>query len=347
MEQLNKIIQNYKSKSKKKKLCFFLGSTKKEEDKEYYLTPLRVKNSIVIFGAVVFNDEVAKKILKKIDGLVDYIFVDVEKKFKKNSQILDLEKIAKKTLSKTKLKNYKGNDFAVEETEILLNKLMSNQKSSLSKKKIIIIGCGNIGFKIALKLIDYGAKIYAFRRNYKSLKLICESLNLIKPSGSKSKIIALKNFPTNLKEFDIIISAANSNDIINSKDIKGIKKKSILIDIGKGNFSKNTIVKLMDKNLFVYRLDVTDAYFRCAESIVFNNQKNNFPNSRVEIKNFNFLSQGIVGRKNDLIVDSVIKPKRILGICDGKGSFYNLSIKNKLDFKKKIKSATGIDMKYD
>ena len=347
MEQLIKIIQNYKSKSKKKKLCFFLGSTKKEENKEYYLTPLRVKNSIVIFGAVVFNDEVAKKILKKIDGLVDYIFVDVEKKFKKKSKILDLEKIAKKTLSKTKLKNYKANDFAVEETEVLLNRLMSNQKSNLSKKKIIIIGCGNIGFKIALKLIDYGAKIYTFRRNYKSLKLICESLNLIKPSGTKSKIIALKKLPNNLKEFDVVISTANSNDIINLKHIKGIKKKSILIDIGKGNFSKNTIVKLMDKNIFVHRLDVTDAYFRCAESMAFNNSKNNFTNSMVKIKNLNLISQGIVGRKNDLIVDSVIKPKRILGICDGKGSFLNLSIEDKLDFKKKIKSATGINIKYD
>jgi hypothetical protein len=170
---------------------------------------------------------------------------------------------------------------------------------------------------------------------------------LIKPSGSKSKIIALKKFPNNLKKFDIVISAANSNDIINSKHIKGIKKKSILIDIGKGNFSKNTIVKLMDKNIFVHRLDVTDAYFRCVESMAFNNSKNNFTNSRVKIKNFNLISQGIVGRKNDLIVDSVIKPKRILGICDGKGSFLNLSIKDKLDFKKKIKSATGINIKYD
>ena len=93
MEQLNKIIKNYKIKSKKKKLCFFLGNTKKEDDKKYYLTPLRIKNSIVIFGAVVFDDVVAKKILKKIDGLVDYIFIDVEKKLKKNNQILDIEKI--------------------------------------------------------------------------------------------------------------------------------------------------------------------------------------------------------------------------------------------------------------
>ena len=51
--------------------------------------------------------------------------------------------------------------------------------------------------------------------------------------------------------------------------------------------------------------------------------------------------------KTDPIVDSVIKPKRIFGICDGKGSFLNLSTEDNLDFKKKIKSATGINIKYD
>lgn len=40
----------------------------------------------------------------------------------------------------------------------------------------------------------------------------------------------------------------------------------------------------------------------------------------------NLISSGLLGGEGDIVLDDVNKPKRILGICDGKGDFVrNLS----------------------
>ena len=46
------------------------------------------------------------------------------------------------------------------------------------------------------------------------------------------------------------------------------------------------------------------------------------------------VNQGIVGNKNDIIVDDIKKPKKILGCCDGSGGLKQFSdIKKKKIFK--------------
>ena len=38
-------------------------------------------------------------------------------------------------------------------------------------------------------------------------------------------------------------------------------------------------------------------------------------------KNYTLVSQGLLGSKNDIIVDDVNNPKTIYGVCNGKGDF--------------------------
>ena len=56
-----------KAKRENKLLCFFLGNTKKLENKKYYFTPVRENEKIIFFGAVVYNDSIAEKIAKMLD----------------------------------------------------------------------------------------------------------------------------------------------------------------------------------------------------------------------------------------------------------------------------------------
>lgn len=347
MEELKKILKYYKLKYSGSKIYFFLGNTKQTDNRNYYLTPIRLKKSSIVTGAIVFDKLTAKKILKIIDGLADYVFVDIEIKVKNGKKPLDLKKLAKIVIKKSRLNFYKANDFAVEETNILLNNLISEQNRFSSKVKTLIIGCGNIGFKVALNLIESGYDVYAFRRNFKTLNLITRTINLIKNYGVDSKIKALKSLPKSLKGFDIIITAADSSEVINADCVKGISRKSILIDIGKGNFTTEAINMLMDKSIFIYRLDVSQAYFRHIDNIVLKKKDENAQNYKKNVKNFTLILKGIVGKKNDLIVDDIIKPKRIYGICDGRGSFLNLNIREKLIFTRKLKSVTGLNLKYD
>ena len=88
-----KILQ-IKKIAKKKKLIssFVIGNTSKPFKKKYYLTPIRF-NSKVIFGIVVYDEKVVTKIIKFVDGKIDNIFVDVEKKSQINIQLIKLQLI--------------------------------------------------------------------------------------------------------------------------------------------------------------------------------------------------------------------------------------------------------------
>ena len=65
----------------------FLGSTVQKEKSSFYITPIRENKKFVFFSVILFSDSTAKKIAKIIDGQVDYILVDTEKKVQTNFKI--------------------------------------------------------------------------------------------------------------------------------------------------------------------------------------------------------------------------------------------------------------------
>ena len=73
-----------------KKTIFLIGNTAKKENLEFYLSPIRVYDQIIVAGVIVFSERMAKKIAKYIDGLIDYIFIDSEKKIRDESSYLQL-----------------------------------------------------------------------------------------------------------------------------------------------------------------------------------------------------------------------------------------------------------------
>ncbi|MDC3175555.1 hypothetical protein OA845_03450, partial [Candidatus Pelagibacter sp.] len=183
MNELIKLINYIKEKKTKKKVCFFLGNTKKKEGKEFFITPIRENKNFLLLGSVVYSDLIATKILKIIDGKVDIVLVDIEKKTKsknKKNSLINSEILAKKIIRKSKLYIYKANDLTVNAAETLLFNLYLKDKLGLNGKKILIVGMGNIGFKLSLKLVESGSKVYIWTRKKKLLTKFAKTINTVK-----------------------------------------------------------------------------------------------------------------------------------------------------------------------
>jgi glutamyl-tRNA reductase len=102
--------------------------------------------------------------------------------------------------------------------------------SSLNKKSALVIGAGESGELAAKHLQDRGIGALAItNRTIEKAEKLAQSLN--------SKIIPFTNFKEHLHEFDIVISATSSPDLILTKaDIKSAMKKRsnaslVLMDI--------------------------------------------------------------------------------------------------------------------
>ena len=98
-------------------------NTVKRENSNFYVTAVRENQKFIYGGAVIFNDFSAKKIARIVDGKVDFVLVDTEKKVISNKKKLavNLERSVKESIKKTKIFTYKGNDLAVEDAGTLIN----------------------------------------------------------------------------------------------------------------------------------------------------------------------------------------------------------------------------------
>ncbi len=348
-KELNEKINFIKKKNslKKKKTAFIISNTAKFKNVPFFITPVRETKNFHYFGITLFNDIVAKKICKMIDGKFNTVFVDTEKKSlnsKKKNHLTNVERAVKENIKKSYLKFYKANDLTVDAAENFLELQFKKEIRNLGGKKILIIGVGNIGFKLSLRLVERGANVEIYRRDSKKLNKICELINFIKPAGNISRVRPFKFSIKKLKYFDIIICCAKGTNILRLKKVSDLNKKVILLDVGKGMFDINTLNNLIKNNIKVFRLDVSSSLDMEVENSEIYKQIEKKKYNTLKVRNYTLVSSGLLGQKNDIVVDDVNNPKMIFGICDGKGDFVNSTKQKKNNitktlykfFKKKI-----------
>ena len=336
-ELINKI--KFIQKSKKKKV-FYFGNTAKKETPNFYLTNVQENKKFIYFGAIIFNNKSAQKIAKMVDGKVDFILVDIEKKVisKNKSEYINIERSVKDEIKKSKIFTYKGNDLTVQACETLINYIFLRDPRGIGGKKILILGSGNIGFKLALKFVESGTSVSLYRRNKKILKNLVYTINSIRPKATVAKSKVINKISNNLNEFDIIIGATNGSSLIKLNHVDTFKRNVIVIDIGKGIFEKKALLKAINNKINLYRLDITPAYDGYLENIYSTEKINNFNLEKSRnFKKLNLVKRGILSSENSIIVDNVNFPKKIYGVSDGYGGFKKINKKKIHKIKKKLR----------
>jgi hypothetical protein len=309
----------------KKYSIFVIGNTRVEGDKLYYWTPFRKSKEFILLGIVLFSETEAKIVLEIIDGLVDYIYVDCEKKSKNTnlSGLFNFERLSYETVSNSYLRFYKGNDITTRAIDGMVNSFFLNKKRLMGGSNILIAGMGNLGFKISLKFVERGAHIYVLNRTKeKAIKLI-EAINIIKPEETISDA---KYLDVNLLEKSVLVGL----DVVilcYSERYEGIENlfnsltpKSIVIDVGKGCLSNDDLESLVAKKINCFRLDIGDALINFIENDI---QIHKYPyqGGEKQLHGKRIISRGNIGLKNDIIVDNIDNPTYVYGVCDGRGGF--------------------------
>lgn len=339
MIELNNKLKQFKKLNKQnKKKAFFISNTSKNFKNKFYFTPIRETKKFIYFGCVLSDEKIAEKISKYIDGKIKHILVDTEKKSitKKKNSLINIERTVRENVKKSKIYYYRANDLTVNAAENFLKSYFNKDIRNIGGKNILIIGAGNIGFKLSLKLVEAGSNVALYSRNKKKLIKLIDTINVVKPKGTRSNCKYYDILKENLAKFDVIIGCANTTSVIKKISYQGIPKQALFLDIGKGLFADSVLEKLNEEKIMVYRLDVSSSYNTLLESIEATNNLNDRKYKIKIIGDFTLISLGILGKKNDLVVDDPENPRRIFGICDGYGDFKNLDYKKKKIIEKKF-----------
>ena len=358
---LQKSIKEFKGIAIDKdiKLLFSISTTTtcKHSINKPYTTPVRFLENSLISGVVVFSQTQSIIVTNIVKDFVDGFLVDVEQKHNMkatiNSDTLkyfqdkyfingdikceSILSIVRAIVADDRIIEYKANDITVDAIWTFL----STKLNYLSGKKVAIIGCGNIGSKLALKLVESDVNVVLVRRDSSKGKLIANAINLIKPPLSKSYASYNSSAIQASKFCDVIIGAANTNNPVITWDmIKNMSKNGFVVDIGKGNIEANAIKKSIEKNIDVIRGDIAAALYgfvsqkQQMQEIV----QNKIGRANID-SDINLVSGGVLGRCGDIVVDSFISPSFVYGVANGSGSIktdLNLIDKKNIEKVKKI-----------
>ena len=324
-------------------LAIFTISTtvKMRENSHPFLTPVRRIIHGFIGGSVVFSQTQAILLSKRIDGMVDQILVDAEKKIgitlgadentlkhfgmesssRKNYarvhvEMGNLSVACEPYIKKSHFQEYKPNDMTVESVWHLL----SNRYRTLSGKRVAIIGSGNIGFKLALKLVESGSHVELVRRDLWRGTLMADVINIVKPEST----IAIAHYNPNPLQAslfcDVLIGCTDGTPAITWEMIQSMKPDGIVIDVAKGSVYKDAVQKAVEHEIPIIRCDITSAIDGLISTIKRTQIIMEQEMGRQEIEKGIFVvSGGFLGLSGDIVVDNYRNSRRIIGVADGMG----------------------------
>lgn len=307
-ERARKIASELFSLSKKtgKKSIFSVSTSSKGKN---VIFPFIRTNSISVIGNCEVNTmKHVRDIIKAIDGKVDIILVDADKDIEGKNLLQTVSEIVKES----QVVSYKDIDAWAVAADVLVSQIMQN----IRNLKVVIFGCNNPSIKVAQRLSERGARVTLWDEKPARLDKIVRGLNLIKESnlimGEADKIKASSNA-------DVIIGFSIKEGVISKKMLEKMNPNGLVIDASVGTISPEGIEYAINSGLRVYRLDMRAGL--SGEIITALETRGLIEDiaGKGEINGVTVVAGGFIGKRGDVVVDSISNPVKIVGIANGKG----------------------------
>jgi hypothetical protein len=301
---------------KKNKYKLLLVSTTARKSAQFSRLPDKSFNGEIVANILITNQEIGRNFFAEIDGQIETILIDVERK-----QEIDLIGIVNDVIKHSRILPYKPNDVTLEAADqLILNQLGSD----LTGKKILVYGTGNISFKLALRLLEREVNVSIVGRNLDKVLSVVTTLNMIKPGFSNA--IAREHHNESKDKYDGIIALVSSEKVVEPSVAEHIKRGGFAIDGGIGNFQGQFIADALEKEISVLRLDVRLGNPFLLAGITALSSENEFFNSVIgscKMGNMMVVAGGIIGEESSIIVDRIKNPSQIIGVANGYGGLKN------------------------
>ena len=267
----------------------------------------RVAEGVLAGNLILRETTLLPEIVKRFETVVAKFFIDCEIKAG-----VDLGAAVLPLIAPDKWHFFKPNDFTIEAADEWIAQRMQDLRGT----RAAIIGAGNIGAKLALRLAERGSDVRLVARRIAPLKSTTEGLSAImRGSGS---ITAVPDVTAACKEADLIVGCTPGTPAIDAPAVIG-SKAVLLLDIGNGCFTHGAIAAAQERNLALEVLSPTagwEGFMRC----YFATRKLQQGLGRRQLEDGNWIvSRGIMGAAGDVLVDNISKPRRVIGICNGAG----------------------------
>lgn len=302
---------------------FCIGTTVKPDGSDFFLTPIRETPVVVAGSVVVSSVAAAQAFASALEGRVNYLFADVENKIIGSTGVGDsIEEPVRASLENTKFIPYKSNDLTVDAIEKMISSWLIAEGKILNGSVIAILGCGNIGAKLALRMVESGLETRLFRRNREILSSIANGINSTISPASLARAIPFDDAIEAASGADIVVGLAPGVAVVSTRVVNTMKQGGLIIDGGKGCVTSNALITAREKGFLALRADVRSAFSGFAVTALSSELLFSGGLGHRQIGEANLVGAGVLALADEVIVDHISQPQAILGIADGKGELY-------------------------
>lgn len=304
-ERFDKLYERLASHDGECVLC--LATTANVNNPPVLVGSLRLTDG-VLAGNLIFRETAyLPEIIKHFDSLVSRFFIDCEVKAG-----IDLAAAALELIPPSKRHFFKPNDFTVDAADEWVAQRMPNVEGAC----ITIVGAGNIGAKLALRLAERGSEVRLVGPRIAGVEATVQGLRIIlRGSGI---VIACPSIVEACVEADAIIGCTPGIAAIDSGAVE-VSRASLLLDVGNGCFTRSAIAAAQERCLALEVLSPTAGWEGFLRRYVATRKLQQGLGRRQLDSGEWIVSRGIMGATGDVLVDDVSQPARVIGVCNGMG----------------------------
>ena len=304
---------------------FFIGNTRKGIEGGHVFGPIRESRNLVAGSVLVSHATIAAEIASEVDGRVDVVFVDAEKKIPRihwgNDDSGNIELTVRSSMAVTPVLTYKGNDLTVRSVDAFCARLAGEFEKGMGGLRVAILGAGNLGAKLALSFVERGANVYVYRRNVEKLKAVVEALNIICPEETLSRVYSATTALSAARGASIVVGATAGVPVVDTDVVRQMAPDGMIIDVGKGCVFDDAVLLARKMKIPVFRADIQPVIAGEIETLM---TIDALASRGFAIQNsggMTFVPAGLVARAGEVVVDNPSFPERVFGVADGSGDF--------------------------
>lgn len=309
-ERARVISQHLENISKKtgKQTIFTLNVSAKSDDINVVYPSIQESSSYLMASCEMTGMSEMIEVCKVMDGVVDFILLDDEKK---KTELFDAYNELANILKDTTLLTYKDNNSWIQGVD----NFISTHRQTLYGAKVGILGLSDVSTRLALFLADRGARVSVFESGQPREKI--DAMNLVKVSNSPFAIECATDLEGLSTGADVLIGH-DKRMLIDRSMVEMMSRDGIIIDSIFGSIEPTALELARKYKIPVWRTDMRAAMAGEVTTVLRTyNLLSSMGQSSVD--GITVVSGGYVGAKGDVVVDSISNPSQVIGIADGRG----------------------------
>ena len=302
---LDKLHERLAAHDGERMLC--LGTTTNVNNPPLLVGSARMADGALAGNLILRDAALLPALVDRFDDIVSVFFVDCEVKAN-----VDLAAAARAAIAPQKLHFFKPNDFTVEAADEWIAQRMPDPIGV----RAAVIGAGNVGAKLALRLAERGCEVRLVGRRAESLEATVRGLKAImRGAGS---IVATTDIGAACVDARLVVGCTPGTPAVDAAALAAAGDV-LLLDVGNGCFAPEAIAAAQGRGLMIEVLSPTAGWEGFVRRYSATRELQQGLGRRQLDNGVWIVSRGVMGSAGDVLVDNVSRPGRIIGICNGMG----------------------------